>query len=77
MRRYGAAPSRMRDGTAANALNALLERSRRPDDPALRERLRALSRERRRFGHHRLLIFPRREGFVVNHKRLSKSGYAL
>src|SRR5207302_8343339 len=45
-------------------------RSRRPDDPVLRERLRALARERRRFGYRRLLIFLRREGFVVNHKRL-------
>jgi putative transposase len=45
-------------------------RSRRPDDPALRERLRALARERRRFGYRRLLIFLHREGFVVNHKRL-------
>jgi putative transposase len=45
-------------------------RSRRPDDPALRERLRALARERRRFGYRRLLIFLRREGFTVNHKRL-------
>ena len=45
-------------------------RSRRPDDPVLRERLRALARERRRFGYRRLLVFLRREGFVVNHKRL-------
>ena len=30
----------------------------------------ALARERRRFGYRRLLIFLRREGFVVNHKRL-------
>jgi putative transposase len=36
----------------------------------LRERLVALARERRRFGYRRLLIFLRREGFVVNHKRL-------
>jgi putative transposase len=41
-----------------------------PDDPALRERLRALAQERRRFGYRRLLIFLRREGFIVNHKRL-------
>jgi putative transposase len=47
-------------------------RSRRPDDPRLRERLRALARERRRFGYRRLLIFLRREGFVVNHKRLHR-----
>jgi putative transposase len=45
-------------------------RSRRPDDARLRERLLALARERRRFGYRRLLIFLRREGFVVNHKRL-------
>ena len=45
-------------------------RSRRQDDPRLRERLVALARERRRFGYRRLLIFLRREGFVVNHKRL-------
>ena len=45
-------------------------RSRRPDDPKLRERLRALAHERRRFGYRRLIIFLRREGFVVNHKRL-------
>ena len=45
-------------------------RSRRPDDPKLRERLVALARERRRFGYRRLLIFLRREGFMVNHKRL-------
>ena len=45
-------------------------RSRRPDDPKLRERLLALARERRRFGYRRLLIFLRLEGFVVNHKRL-------
>lgn len=44
--------------------------SRRPDDPHLRERLLAIARERRRFGYRRLLIFLRREGFVVNHKRL-------
>ncbi len=44
--------------------------SRRPDDPRLRERLVTLARERRRFGYRRLLIFLRREGFVVNHKRL-------
>jgi putative transposase len=45
-------------------------RSRRGDDQALRERLRALARERRRFGYRRLLIFLRREGIGVNHKRL-------
>jgi len=32
-------------------------RSRRPDDTKLRERLRALAHERRRFGYRRLLVF--------------------
>jgi putative transposase len=45
-------------------------RSRRPNDRRLRGRLVALAHERRRFGYRRLLIFLRREGFVVNHKRL-------
>jgi putative transposase len=45
-------------------------RSRRPDDPKLREQLRALARERRRFGYRRLILYLRAEGFVVNHKRL-------
>lgn len=45
-------------------------RSQRPDDGRLRERLKALADERRRFGYRRLHILLRREGFVVNHKRL-------
>jgi putative transposase len=45
-------------------------RSRRPDDTELRQRLRALANERRRFGYRRLHVLLRREGFRVNHKRL-------
>ena len=45
-------------------------RSRRPDDAELRQRLRALAHERRRFGYRRLHVLLRREGFKVNHKRL-------
>ena len=45
-------------------------RSRRPDDTELRQRLRALAHERRRFGYRRLHVLLRREGFTVNHKRL-------
>ena len=44
-------------------------RSRRPVDPKLRDRLPALARERRRLGYRRLLIFLRREGFVLHHKQ--------
>ena len=36
----------------------------------LRERMKALAHERRRFGYRRLHILLRREGYVVNHKRL-------
>jgi len=45
-------------------------RSTRPDDGLLRARMKALAHERRRFGYRRLHILLRREGYVVNHKRL-------
>ena len=41
-------------------------RRRRPDDDALRERLKALAEERRRFGYRRLWVLLRREGHTVN-----------
>jgi putative transposase len=44
----------------------------RPDDAALRARLRALAAERRRFGYRRLLILLRREGLGMNHKKLRR-----
>jgi putative transposase len=44
--------------------------SRRPDDGAIRQRLRELATERRRFGYRRLHILLRREGIVLNWKRL-------
>ena len=44
--------------------------SRRPPDTELRERLKSRAHERRRFGYRRLLVLLRREGFIVNHKRL-------
>lgn len=44
--------------------------ARRRDDPALRERLRELAGERRRFGYRRLTVLLRREGWPVNHKRV-------
>ena len=47
-------------------------RCRRPDDTALRERLRSLAAERRRFGYRRLHILLRREGTQVNHKKLRR-----
>jgi putative transposase len=45
-------------------------RRRRADDAALRERLRELAAQRRRFGYRRLCLLLRREGRLVNHKRV-------
>jgi putative transposase len=42
----------------------------RPDDAALRERMKAIAHERRRFGYRRLHVLLKREGHVVNHKKL-------
>ena len=47
-------------------------RSVRTDDADLRIRLRELAAVRRRFGYRRLLILLRREGALVNHKRLRR-----
>lgn len=47
-------------------------RSRRPDDHDLRERLRALASERRRFGYRRLHVLLRREGHVANRKKTQR-----
>ena len=44
----------------------------RPDDAGVRLRLRELAAVRRRFGYRRLHILMRREGFVVNHKKLRR-----
>ena len=42
----------------------------RPDDTVLRERIKAIALERRRFGYRRIHVLLRREGMTVNHKRL-------
>ena len=44
----------------------------RPDDGVLRSRLLALAGERPRFGYRRLHALLRREGVVVNHKRIER-----
>ena len=44
----------------------------RPDDGALRERLKALAQQRRRFGYRRLHVLLRREGHAVNKKRVQR-----
>jgi putative transposase len=47
-------------------------RSTRPDDAAVRARLRELAAIRRRFGYRRLHILLGREGIVMNHKKLRR-----
>jgi transposase InsO family protein len=47
-------------------------RSRRPDDAALRARLRELAAERRRFGYRRLHILLRGEGYGVSLKKTQR-----
>jgi putative transposase len=44
--------------------------TRRSDDQGLRERMKALAHERRRFGYRRIHALLRREGHRVNHKTL-------
>lgn len=47
-------------------------RTARGDDAAVRARLRDLAAERPRFGYRRLHALLRREGIVVNHKRVAR-----
>jgi putative transposase len=47
-------------------------RGRGRDDAELRERLRELAAERRRFGYRRLHILLRRQGVRANHKRVER-----
>ena len=44
--------------------------TRRPDDAVLRQRLKDLASQRRRFGYRRLHLLLRREGLVLNRKKL-------
>jgi putative transposase len=44
----------------------------RPDDAAIRSRLRELASVRRRFGFRRLLLMLRSEGVRINHKKLRR-----
>jgi putative transposase len=58
--------------TMAVERTAIRYRSTRPDDAAIRARLRELASERRRFGYRRLHVLLKREGTLVNHKKLRR-----
>ncbi|MEY9104600.1 hypothetical protein ABH999_000796 [Bradyrhizobium yuanmingense] len=42
----------------------------RSDDAGLRQRMRAIAQERHRFGYRRLHVLLKREGYLINHKKL-------
>jgi putative transposase len=44
-----------------------LRRERVPDCPKIRERMREIASERRRFGYRRIGLMLAREGIVMNH----------
>ena len=57
-------------GLVGIARSSARYRTIRSGDEELRERLRELAGERRRFGYRRLYVMLRREGQMVNHKRV-------
>jgi len=59
-------------GTIGTDRSSMRYRGRRPDDGAVRTRLRELAASRRRFGYRRLQILLQREGTHMNHKRLRR-----
>ncbi|EIZ80800.1 transposase, partial [Novosphingobium sp. Rr 2-17] len=76
-KREAVAHAREHDGLserrACNLVGVIRYRSSRPDDGLLRERLRELAAERRRFGYRRLGYLLAREGMTPNHKKLDTS----
>lgn len=46
--------------------------SRRGDDADLRDAIKRVSRERRRFGYRRIHVMVARDGFAVNHKKVRR-----
>jgi putative transposase len=45
-------------------------RTTRANDASLRQRMKAIAHERRRFGYRRIHVLLKREGYVINHKKL-------
>lgn len=55
-----------------SARSTIRYRGWRDDDAAVRTRLRELADQRPRFGYRRLHVLLRREGIIVNHKRVAR-----
>ena len=49
-----------------------VRRERVPDCPEIRQRMREIASERRRFGYRRIGLMLEREGIVMNHKKLRR-----
>ena len=64
----------MRERRACKAIGCcrmtMRYRTSRADDANLRQRMRAIAQERRRFGYRRLHVLLRREGYLINPKKL-------
>jgi putative transposase len=52
--------------------STLRHRPKRPDDTALRARLRELADQRRRFGYRRLHVLLRSEGWTMSSKKTQR-----
>lgn len=72
LRECFAVSERQACGLVGIGRSTLRYRRERPDQPELRQRLRELAGERRRFGYRRLHVLLRREGWRVNHKRVER-----
>ena len=47
-----------------------VRRERPPDNPEIREEMKAIAARRRRFGYRRIGVMPERKGMTMNHKKL-------
>ena len=47
-----------------------VRRERPPDNPEIREAMKAIAARRRRFGYRRIGVMPERKGMTMNHKKL-------
>lgn len=72
LRERFAVSERQACGLVGIGRSTLRYQRRPPEERALRQRLRELAGERRRFGYRRLHVLLRREGWRVNHKRVER-----
>jgi len=64
--------SQRRAGRLASVDPKTVRRERVPDCPKIRERMREIANERRRFGYRRIGVMLAREGIIMNHKKLRR-----